>query len=190
MLQRIREDVRIILIALIVSAAYAGAPAIADGVRHALFAHKAGVANNSAKLQGNTTNEILARIGTTDLGMNMSGSGGYGTTAASYTFVADNHGSRVSRNVRVSIKAPGDWAETSRTTTRGRCYDDVGGFATNCAIGVLDPDQTMSVTVNYTVPPCASGGDGIRAIVTEDPSFDLHPEDDGAGQPMSGPPYC
>ena len=47
-----RQNLKMVAIAVAASLATAAAPAIAHGVQHALFAHKAGVANNAKKLGG------------------------------------------------------------------------------------------------------------------------------------------
>ena len=177
----LRRHSESVLVAMITAALATAGPAIGHGVEHALFSH------DSARLNGNTVQDLLASPGAVDLKIKQftTDEAPLASGQVSHFVVkVKNVGAKPARNVTVTTESNNDHAfeEAGSAAPNATCFAIPDEPAGACAIPVIGADKVVSVTFDFVTPfDCGTGQSGTHSwsvVATADPDFDVVPEND------------
>jgi hypothetical protein len=181
MRQFIRRHLETIIVAMVVSAIFAGGPAIAHGVRHALFSHKAGVAKvaKNAKAFGGkspSTFETLASRADTGIATTMDHTSRAAGEEAEQTLTVSNAGPGRATGVDVSVNKMG-WTPS---TAHPNCVVQLGGVT--CTNLSLAKGSTLQIHIDWTAGCSPTGFDMPMLVTMTSWKYDKTPSNNNVQQ--------
>jgi hypothetical protein len=181
MRQFVRRHLETIIVAMVVSAIFAGGPAIAHGVRHALFAHKAGVAKvaKNAKAFGGkspSTFETLASRADTAIATTMDHTSRAAGQVARQTLTVSNAGPGRATGINVT-SSKGAWTPS---TSHPGCVATTG-TVTCTNLGVAK-GSTLQIQIDWTAVCPVAGFEFPMFVTMTSWKYDKTPANNTATQ--------
>ena len=147
----LRKHLETIIVATIVAAITAGTPAIAHGVRHALFAHRAGVAENAKKFAGRTPKALETQMSTATIRVTSS----LGATHLNQTQTTTG-------TIRIINSGPGNATGVDLTATSLQWYPTIAPTprcsaevnVLSCVNLTIGKGKTFTLPVTWTGTAC------------------------------------
>ena len=167
-MRQIKADLRTLVIALLAVAIVYNGPSLAHGVQHALFAHKAGVADNAKRFDGKTPSRFRSNLISGNLAMDVTGASqpieGV-DQSVTYSGTVTNQSPFTARQVEVVITAldgGGSWGTVSHGSDLAyQLCDDPVGAQVVCRVGTMAPGASKPISARWILTAC--GADTWRA---------------------------